>query len=601
MTVASELARLTQTIDSANELFLSDQIKMMDVGDGVMRPTNAKAVADLAAQMSGAMIYSSIELGLEGTVDDGHFSVTSPVSDEYLSLYRNDGGTAVFVDSYPNASKVRAVSDEVIAVDSKVDGMLSKTSYSSPEVETLVVTDEEGGKHLTLTNKRLATEQFEILSDSNAMIIGDSEGAVAVYVDAERSLLGNFEVLRTAQPGMFVTDTEGGVLTDLGGASAPAQSSTVDPFESGPLFAPIIAIADGYTQTLSVQSMLARRELAPQVIGSVASTTTSATATGPILPIPAGKFGASAVLNLRDINKPSSRRFMTLQLKHVPVQTVPTSPKILIIGDSICNRQGGQLLKQILQSLGFSPTFVGTLHGSANANNLNDTSGELGEARESWEAGDFTYAVTDRATVIAPGGEAAYMALSKPEKVFLNPFLRAATGSDPADVVRNGYVFDPAFYQARFSLQTPDIVLNLLGTNDVRDRGEMTIYDAVLANDTLMHNQIRAAWQSAKIIRSVPGTSLTSARNLLWTSRYSPLIKAMQQSAANRADPNLTLAPIWALTNPDVGYSFTAGSVGVDGFSTSDWTDSVHPIQASRQALFEAVAPYIAAAAANII
>ena len=292
---------------------------------------------------------------------------------------------------------------------------------------------------------------------------------------------------------------------------------------------------------------------------------------------------------------------MNLQLKNVPVQQVPLNPKILIIGDSICNRQGGQLLKQILETLGFTPTFVGTLNGSANANNLNDASGELGEARESWETGDFTYAVTDRAVVVEPGGEGAYMALPKAEKVNRNPFLRAAVGSDSSAIVRNGYVFDPAFYRARFSLPTPDIVLNLLGTNDVRDRNEITIYDTVLANDTLMHNQIRAAWPLAKIIRSVPGTSLTAARNLLWTGRYAPMIKAMQQSAVNRADARFTLAPVWALANPEVGYSFTVGAVGVDGFSTSDWADPIHPIQASRQSLFEAVAPYIAAAAANII
>ncbi|EKT4568448.1 SGNH/GDSL hydrolase family protein [Pseudomonas putida] len=599
MTVASELARLTQTIDSANELFLSDQIKMMDVGDGVMRPTNAKAVADLAAQMSGAMIYSSTGLGLEGTPSGGHFSVISPVSDEYLSLYRNDGGVAFFVDSYPNASKVREVSDGVVAVDSKVDEMLSKTSYSAPEVETLIATDEEGGKLLTLSNKRLATEPFEISSDINATIIGDSEGGVAAYVDGDRYLLGSFEVLRTAQSGMFVTDEEGGVLTDLSGATPGAQAA--DPFELGPLFAPVIATAEGYTQFIDVQSMLAKRELVSQVIGSVASTSTSASETKSTLPIPFGKFGSAAVLNLRDVRKPNIRKFMSLSLKNVPVQATPTTPKILIIGDSICNRQGGQLLRQILQALGFAPSFIGTLHGSANANNLNDVSGELGEARESWETGDFTYAVTDRAVVVEPGGEAAYMALPKAEKVLRNPFLRAATESDPADIVRNGYVFDPAYYQARLSLQAPDIVLNLLGTNDVRDRNEVNIYDAVLANDTLMHSQIRAAWPSAKIVRSVPGTSLTSARNLLWTSRYVPMIKAMQQSAFNRADPKLTLAPLWALTNPEVGYSFTVGPVGVEGFSTSDWADPLHPIQASRQALFEAVAPYIAAAAANII
>jgi hypothetical protein len=110
MTVASELARLTETIDSANELFLSDQIKMMDVGDGVQRPTNAKVLADLATQMSGALIYTSASLGLAGTVADGYFSVLSPAADEYLILYKNSGGTAVEVKRYPAQSLVSSIS-----------------------------------------------------------------------------------------------------------------------------------------------------------------------------------------------------------------------------------------------------------------------------------------------------------------------------------------------------------------------------------------------------------------------------------------------------------------------------------------------------------
>ena len=52
MSGAEDLARLTVTIDLANELFLSDEVKMVDVGDGVMRPTNAKVLADLSSKMS---------------------------------------------------------------------------------------------------------------------------------------------------------------------------------------------------------------------------------------------------------------------------------------------------------------------------------------------------------------------------------------------------------------------------------------------------------------------------------------------------------------------------------------------------------------------
>lgn len=111
MSGPSDLARLTATIDAANELLLTDEIKMMDVGDGVMRPTNAKAISDLASQMSGAMVYTSVSLGLAGTVVGGHFSVVSPESDEYLILYRNAAGVATEVDRYANATGTRIATD----------------------------------------------------------------------------------------------------------------------------------------------------------------------------------------------------------------------------------------------------------------------------------------------------------------------------------------------------------------------------------------------------------------------------------------------------------------------------------------------------------
>ncbi|WP_256804587.1 hypothetical protein [Pseudomonas putida] len=103
MSGAEDLARLTQTIDTANELFLSDEIKMVDVGGGTQRPTNAKVLADLSTQMSGALIYTSTSLGLAGTVSGGYFSVLSSADNRYVSLYRNDAGVATYIDDYPNA------------------------------------------------------------------------------------------------------------------------------------------------------------------------------------------------------------------------------------------------------------------------------------------------------------------------------------------------------------------------------------------------------------------------------------------------------------------------------------------------------------------
>ncbi len=134
MSGATDLARLTETIDTANELLLSDQIKMMDVGDGVMRPTNAKVLADLSSQMTGAIVYTSSALGLAGTVSGGHFSVVSPESDEYLILYRNDAGTSTEVDRYPNATGTKKASETAQAAYE-----LSPSRALSPDIPWAVV------------------------------------------------------------------------------------------------------------------------------------------------------------------------------------------------------------------------------------------------------------------------------------------------------------------------------------------------------------------------------------------------------------------------------------------------------------------------------
>jgi lysophospholipase L1-like esterase len=604
MSVTSDLARLSITIDRANELLLSDQIKTVDVGGGVMRATNAMVMANLATQLGGAMPYTSVALGLLGTVPNTMFTVISAAAVGYVDLYENVAGVAVFRKTYPSAEKVDAVDvaaqASTVAV-AKLNGLVQGFSAVSPEVEIMAITDEEGGRHASLTSKRLQAPFFEVSSNDNATIVGDAEGAVVMYSDDQRTVVGELEMQHTEQPGIYITDAEGGVMVDGGGSASESEVATPSIFADGLLFAPVIATTEAYDSTLYIENLLVRREQVSSVIATIASTTTAESATGLRLKVNAAKFGSAAVLNVRDSGIANSRRLMNLSLKSVPVQVTPVSPKILFIGDSIGNRQGGYLLKQILQSLGFTPVFIGTIKGTSSASSTTDTGGELGECREGWETGDFTMAVNDRAIVVPPGDEAAYLAMSKDLQRERNVFVRAATGSDPESIVRNGYVFDPAFYQSRFGLATPDIVINMLGTNDARSLPFDSLYDAVLSNDTIMHSQIRAAWPNAKIIRSVPGTAFNLDRNANWRDGYTPVLRGMQKSAANRLDSKLTIAPLWAMTNPESGYSFTLGTPGVDGFSTSDWADPVHPTGASRLELYRALAPYVAAAALDLI
>ncbi|MEB2514780.1 SGNH/GDSL hydrolase family protein [Pseudomonas sp. YuFO20] len=590
MSGPSDLARLTATIDTANELFLSEVPEMIDVGGGVMRPTNAKVLADLATQMTGALIYTSVVLGLAGTVSGGMFSVKSSAADEYITLYRNDAGVPVQLDTYPNATALANVAGRIAGY----------TPTAEAEVTALVVVNKERGVVARVTNKSLVLPAMKLSAVDGRTILRNQEGGAVLYEDGRRALFGWMEHRPTTRQGTYVTNPEGGLICDLSG-TINVDSAETDPFAAGVMFSPLLVTADGFEQTLYLKNLLPKRGLAPSVTVSLNSTSTSASETGPELKLSPGKYGTGAVLNLRSISLPAARHFANVVVKNVPVQSTPKVVKVLMIGDSIVNRQGGFLLKQVLQALNITAVFVGTLRGSSSASDPNNFTGELGEGREGWETGDFTYAIADRAIVVAPGEEAAYTALAKSDQMLRNPFLRAASGGDPGSVVRNGYVFDPAFYQSRFGLETPDVVIHSLGTNDVRDRSAETIYDAVLANDTLIHSQIRAAWPLAKIVRMFPGTAINTARDALWESHYLPMLRAIQQAAANLADSKLIVAPTWALTNPETGYAFSATSPGTDGFYTGDWTDAIHPIHSTRQRLYEVVGAYSAAASLNII
>ncbi|HDS1791412.1 hypothetical protein NPS34_25980, partial [Pseudomonas putida] len=104
------IQELDRIVGTTNELLLSPEVKMMDVGGGVMRPTNAMVMTNLATLLGGAMPYASVALGLSGTADGTNFSVLSSAQDEYVNVYRNESGSAVFVDSYPNASATQRAS-----------------------------------------------------------------------------------------------------------------------------------------------------------------------------------------------------------------------------------------------------------------------------------------------------------------------------------------------------------------------------------------------------------------------------------------------------------------------------------------------------------
>ena len=576
MSGAEDLARLTVTIDTANELLLSDEIKMMDVGGGVMRPTNAKVLADLSTQMSGAMIYTTIALGLAGTVSGGHFSVVDSETDGYLILYRNDAGVEAEVKRYPSSIALQNMESLVRSTDEVPD--------------YLSITDGEGGLHLAASKESLRAEFFELRIGTGFGII-DDEGGLPIYADAEKAYLGPLEVRYMDYPAVLVCNEHGEIIP-FGGSEAVSAN----PLDSELIFGSVIAVAEGSPSNIYPSAMLSRREDDHMLTSGLFSLTTVASASGRTLSI-SDQYGPDAVLTLRQDGSSDSRATLPLTIKVAPKQVTPRPLTVLFVGDSIGNNQGALFLKEYLEAMNYAPNFIGTVHGAAITSRY-DPNGPLGECRSGWQLGDYTFSKSDRALIVQPGAEAAYLAMTKEDQLQYNPFLRAAVVGDAPEVVRNGYVFDVSFYQARFGLATPDVVINALGTNDATSLPAEGFYSLCLDNDTLFNRQVSAVWPNAKIIRTVPGTAIDPVRSPIWSGMYTHLIRAMKDAAA--LNTKVQVAPLWAMMNPDLGFPVPEVQPGSDGFLRGTWFDPVHPGGASRREYYKAMAPFVAVASLNL-
>ncbi|USS54840.1 SGNH/GDSL hydrolase family protein [Pseudomonas kermanshahensis] len=583
MSGASDLQLFEQLVNNANSLFLSDADYV--VINGVTKPTLKKVYADF---MESKGSFPTIADGLtetSGTGTQNRFFTVPSFGGTYETRYRNDAGVAVYVNRISSADAIEAINGLIAA--------------NTNETEYLTVVTEEAEKVAALTELRLTTPAFAIASENPVTLIGDEEGGAVLYADDKDYRFGPLDLRYTDLPGVMVTTEENEILWDPSNESVASSEQAV-PFEGGILFHPTLAVAEQGEVEIHVNNILVHRERADSVVATVDSMSTSAMTEGQVLHIKGGAFSSAAALRMRAVGSLDTRLSMPLKIMNVPQQSPARPVKVLVIGDSIMNRQGAQLLKAYLETMGFTPTMVGTLRGSGSPTNNEDSSGEYGEGREGWETGDFTADITDRLQIVEPGTEAAYMAMGKIEKQRKNPFVRAATGADPSDIVRNGYVFDVAFYQSRFGLETPDVVVNALGTNDVRDRTADTIADHVYGNDLLMYRQIHAAWPNARIVRSLPGTAFGTQRNALWVSHYAPMIRAMKKAITDYANSKVYLAPTWAHVSSEAGFPLATDVPDADGFISGNFLNLIHPEGAGRAGLYESLAAYVAAASLQL-
>lgn len=548
----------------------------------------AEAAADAASLSAG--VFATTTAGLAATTTGKYFSVPSADSKEHLILYLNNDGVATEIKRYPSSAAVQDVLSFIRSADGTpiyffIDdlgfawGSINSDGFDLPGLATLKTQ----------------------VTDTTTM--QDADGFMIFEDGPNRSSFGPLSMCEVPGATFYVTDELGFVWVDLLNVGQGGGSVTPEPVPSTiPIISGTICGVQNVPTSLYVRNILPKRSDTNLIRGTITSRTKPEMLTSSDeLRFFTEAMGPQAYLYLRSEQTTALRTRLILNCATAP-NPGTGSGGILTLGDSISNRQGGMLHKQYLNEWGYTPSFIGTLNGSTQHDNSEDANGELGEAREGWETGDFTYSVTNRVSIVPPGGEAAYLASPKMTKWPINPFLRAATVTDSGTIVRNGMVFDPAFYQTRFGLATPKVVNIALGTNNVRDQTETSIYDNMYSDLTLIVTQCRAAWPSAKIVLSCPGAPRDPIRDQMWETKYVPMLRAMLQVRNDINHANVIVFPVWAHVTQEAGYTITSPSTDpLTGAVTGGWGDAIHPRESTRMQLHQAYAKMLACALANLI
>ena len=552
----------------------------------VQAAIDAQSARD-AILLSNGGIYTTVAEGLAATAEGKYFNVLDTDPRGYLILYQKVGGVQVEKKRWPSSLALNEI--------------LSLIRSNEDVNNYLTVVSDTGGVMASFYESGFDMPQIRIEAVDGRAVISDETGALYFYHDDKVTIAGHMEFGYTGADGLFVVDEFNNVINDLG--QPLAQSTEVpevlSPTEGDILFCNTIATSEKFKAAVYPRSMLKYRERADGVIASVEGLE-HGSSTGVELPVSAKDMGASATFTLRDSASNTLRKMKTVKLVDVPDAAPGTPVNVLMIGDSICNRQGAQFTKQALEAMGYAPSFIGVMHGSGSPTNTADATGPLGEGREGWETGDFTYWETNRVLEVAPGTEEAFLNMAKTAQARYNGFIRPATGADPAELIRNGMIFDFAYYLSRFNFAAPDVVTITLGTNDGRDLDASVIRQVFKDNLTIMISQIFKAVPSAKIILGMPGTGYDEIRRQMWTEEYTQMIAVFGELEA--AYPGkITVAPLWAMCNHETGYNYAFATTSPDGFVTGRWSDSIHPVRNNRRQLYTSLAPFIAAAKQNLI
>ena len=277
--------------------------------------------------------------------------------------------------------------------------------------------------------------------------------------------------------------------------------------------------------------------------------------------------------------------------KVAPTAVLPNNMKYLVIGDSNTNIAFADLLNKTLRARGHNPTFVGTLTGQGLDGS--ETSGPLGEGRSAWSSSNFTHRVTTRPPV-AIGGEAAYNAMTKSQKLNVNPFIIAGSGAGSF----NGYKFDFASYLSRFGVDTPDVVGIGLGPNNLYLSNDFEQVATDFVDDLdIMTKSIWAVNPNIKIALYLRGMSKSEEQDTKYKMGHRWLQKKLIWFVRSHPQhaKNIWLISSWAHMSQEAGWTIST-IVNTDGIIKGNITDRVHPRLAedTRGAYVATVAPWMA-------
>jgi hypothetical protein len=243
--------------------------------------------------------------------------------------------------------------------------------------------------------------------------------------------------------------------------------------------------------------------------------------------------------------------------------------KIMCIGDSITNRNLGNMIKNYLK----------TVYGMTDITNVGTMTNQFeqkGEGREGWK---FTNFIGKSWSSVS--GTAITPLTSKAQgSVSTNPFVRVATSTDDAtkvyDYKGTGYIFDFKNYLTVQEIETPDVITIALSTNDISYNDN---YLSECENGLkIMVNSIREALPNVKIgVIPTFNFAMTETGNeafkkaLKWTKRCIEIVETLNDSKTN-------IVPSYMFVDRMSAYPISLADIVSDttNIKEATVTDSVH-------------------------